>query len=158
MEAGFQGRGFAFPPGFARGEAAMTVTMVEGDEDIAQSLQIILATRPGERPMQSGFGCDLDAVVFEEIDQGLIGRVTRLVADAILYHEPRIDLLGVAVVPSRETVGLLTIEVAYRSRITNSRWNLVYPYYLREAVPDPGQAGGLIGPGAAGLIGGGADV
>ncbi len=138
-EPGFKGRGFSFPPSFSRGGAA--VAMVEGDEDIAQSLQIILATRPGERTMQSSFGCSLDELLFEEIDQGLIGRVTRMVSDAILFHEPRVDLLGVEVSPSRETPGLLAIAIAYRSRITNSRWNLVYPYYLREALPDPGKVG-----------------
>jgi phage baseplate assembly protein W len=139
-QAGFKGRGFAFPPAFARGGAA--VAMVEGDEDIAQSLRIILATRPGERVMQPSFGCDLDAFVFEEIDQGLISRLTRIVSDAILFHEPRVDLLGVEVTQSDTTAGLLTIEIRYRSRLTNSRWNMVYPYYLREAVPDPGVGGG----------------
>jgi uncharacterized protein len=137
--AGFQGRGLAFPPAFGPGGAS--VAMVEGDEDIAQSLQIILGTRPGERVMQSRFGCDLDAVLFEEIDSNLLASVTRLVSDAILYHEPRIDLEAVRVLPDTQTPGLLTIEVAYRSRLTNSRWNLVYPFYLREAVPDPGTVG-----------------
>lgn len=139
-QAPFKGRGFAFPPAFSRGGAA--VAMVAGDEDIAQGLEIILATRPGERVMQAGFGCNLDEAVFEEMDQGMIGRITRLVADAIEQHEPRVDLLGVEVTDSEATAGLLTITISYRSRLTNSRWNLVYPFYIREAVSAPGTPGG----------------
>lgn len=139
-DPGFKGRGFAFPPSFARGGAG--VAMVDGDEDIAQSLGIILSTRPGERVMQPAFGCALDDFAFEEIDQGLINRLTRIVSDAILYHEPRVELLGVAVNASDVLTGRVDIEIRYCSRVTNSRFNMVWPFYLREAVRDPGSAGG----------------
>lgn len=125
----FLGSGWSFPPAFARGGAA--VAMVEGAEDILQSLMILLSTRPGERVMHPDFGCDLSEVLFEEIDQGLINLVTGLVSDAVIYHEPRVKLDRVEVTESE--VGLLLVQVEYTVTSTNSRYNLVYPFYLHEA-------------------------
>ena len=70
--------------------------MVSDAEDVHQSIQILLATSRGERPMQESFGASLDAVVFEEMDHALVNRVTNLIYDAILTHEPRVDLRAVA--------------------------------------------------------------
>jgi phage baseplate assembly protein W len=64
----FLGRGWSFPPAFSRSGAE--VEMVSGAEDIRQSLGILLSTRLGERLMQDEFGCDLQHVLFEEIDRG----------------------------------------------------------------------------------------
>lgn len=125
------GTGWSFPPTFGRGGAE--VAMVSGVEDIQQSLQILFATRLGERVMQDEFGCALDSVVFEEIDQGLVNALNRTIADAILYHEPRIRLDQLAVNDSAEQPGLLLISLTYTVRSTNSRFNMVYPFYLNEA-------------------------
>src|SRR3954469_16520769 len=90
IDQSFLGTGWSFPPTFINGGAE--VAMVSGAEDIQQSLQILLSTRLGERVMQDEFGCDLHSVLFEEIDQSLINTLNSLIADAILYHEPRITL------------------------------------------------------------------
>ncbi len=127
----FLGTGWAFPPTF--GARGADVDMVSGAEDIHQSLQILFSTRLGERVMQDEFGCDLDRFVFAEIDQGLINSVTRMVSDAILYHEPRIELERVDLSESESASGLLLIKIDYRVRSTNSRFNMVYPFYLKEA-------------------------
>ena len=52
------------------------VATVADEEDIQESLRILLSTRPGERVMQDLFGCDLESVLFEEVDQGLVNTVT----------------------------------------------------------------------------------
>jgi phage baseplate assembly protein W len=129
-ETSFLGRGWAFPPSFSAGGGG--VEMVADEEDIQESLRILLATRPGERVMQEGFGCDLESVLFEELDQGLVNSLTRLVEDAIIYHEPRIDLDRIDVERAGEP-GLLRISIHYTVRGTNSRYNMVYPFYLDEA-------------------------
>src|SRR6476620_302056 len=90
IDQAFLGTGWSFPPAFTQGGA--DVALVSGAEDIQQSLQILLSTRLGERVMQDEFGCDLHGVLFEEIDQGLINTLNSMIADAILYHEPRITL------------------------------------------------------------------
>ncbi len=130
-EQSFLGTGWGFPPTFGRGGAS--VVMVSGNEDIEQSLQILLGTRLGERVMQDSFGCDLHDMLFEEMDQVLVNSITRTVSDAILFHEPRIVLNSLDVSESASTQGLLLISIAYTVRTTNSRFNMVYPFYLNEA-------------------------
>jgi phage baseplate assembly protein W len=132
----FLGLGWAFPPRFGAGGAS--VDMVTGNEDIEQSLAILLATRRGERVMQDDFGCELGDFLFGEISQGLIGQVRDLISDAILHHEPRIVLRGVEVSEHQAADGILMIAIDYTVRATNSRYNLVYPFYLREAAQPPG--------------------
>ena len=126
----FLGTGWSFPPAFSRGGAE--VALVSDAEDVHQSLQILLATRRGERPMEETYGCNLDDVLFEEMDQALINRVTGLISDAILEHEPRIQLDEVEVTPAEEA-GVLNIRIEYVILGTNSRYNMVFPFYLNEA-------------------------
>ena len=127
----FLGRGWAFPPAFSR--AGAYVEMVSGADEVAESLKILLATTPGERIMQELFGCDLDGVLFEPLDQSFINTVTGMVSNAILDYEPRIDLNKLTVSESEQQDGLLLISIDYTIRGTNSRYNMVYPYYLKEA-------------------------
>ena len=127
----FIGTGWSFPPTFAAG--GTEVEMVSAAEDIQQSLQILLSTRLGERVMQDEFGCDLNHVLFEEIDQGLVNTLNGLISDAILYHEPRIELDRLEIDESNGQDGLLLIRLEYTVRSTNSRFNMVYPFYLNEA-------------------------
>nr|WP_255216799.1 GPW/gp25 family protein [Pseudenhygromyxa sp. WMMC2535] len=125
------GRGWAFPPSFSAGGAQ--VEMVAGVEDIHQSLQVLLATRLGERVMHEDYGCNLDDVAFSETDQRLINKVSAMINDAILYHEPRIELLGLDVRTDTDQPELLLIRLDYRVPETNTRFNMVYPFYLNEA-------------------------
>lgn len=131
----FIGRGWAFPPAFVksgplgaeRGEVAMT----GGIEDIRQSLGIILGTALGERLMRPDFGCNLEDQVFDAMNASMISYVENLVKTAILYHEPRIDADQISVTPD-QLAGRLDIKVSYRVRGANSRFNVVYPFYLNE--------------------------
>ena len=127
----FLGTGWAFPPTFS-GNGAL-VEMVAGPEDIHQSLQILLSTHLGERVMQETFGCDLTEFLFEEIDRSLVNSLTSMISNAILYHEPRINLDELDVSESRDEPGLLMIRLEYTVRSTNSRFNMVYPFYINEA-------------------------
>lgn len=130
--ASFLGVGWAFPPAFSRGGAEVEV--VADEDDIHQSLTILLATRPGERPMNEDFGCALDEVLFEELDQGTIERLGARISDAILRHEPRIAVDDLDIAPLAGSAGALEIRIGYRILGTNSRHNLVFPFYLVEAV------------------------
>ncbi len=130
-EQGFLGQGWAFPPQFSLG--GKEVKRAAGQEDIQQSLQILFATQLGERLMREDFGADLSTVLFEEVDQALVNTLRRLMTDAILYHEPRISLDRLDISESDSKQGLLLISMDYTIRSTNSRYNMVYPYYLNEA-------------------------
>lgn len=125
----FLGRGWSFPPTFNREMA--TTEMVADEEDIQQSLQIILSTSLGERVMHPNFGCELNSYIFEEITQGLLTEIKGVISDAVLYHEPRIKLETINIFESNQE-GLLLISIEYAIRTTNSRFNLVYPFYINE--------------------------
>ncbi len=132
----FLGTGWSFPPTFTEGGA--DVATVSDAEDIHQSLQILFATSLGERVMQDDYGCDLGRFLFEEIDRSLINSLTGLVSDAILFHEPRIALNNLQISDGEAVAGLLFIQIDYTIRTTNSRYNMVYPFYLSEAIPSGG--------------------
>ncbi|HAB19848.1 MAG TPA: GPW/gp25 family protein [Verrucomicrobiota bacterium] len=135
-EPPFLGRGWSFPPSFSLGGA--DVLTVHGVEDIRQSLEILLATRPGERVLQDHFGCDLSRFMFEEVDQSLKNRLYNLISAAILFHEPRIKLNRLNIEESEPGSGLLLIQLDYTVLATNSRFNMVYPFHLNEAAANPG--------------------
>ncbi len=130
LNTSFLGTGWSFPPTFSQETAA--VELVSDAEDVRQSLEIILSTQPGERIMHPDFGCELNQFLFEEITQGLITGIKGIIADAILYHEPRVDLEAIDISESADQQGLLFISINYLLRTTNSRFNLVYPFYLQE--------------------------
>lgn len=130
IQQSFLGTGWSFPPTFHLGSDS--VEMVSEDEDIRQSLFLLISTIPGERLMRPAYGCDLHKLVFEQISQTLRVEIISLVKFAILRHEPRIKLDSVAVSISPENYGLLYIAVEYIIKTTNSRSNIVYPFYLKE--------------------------
>lgn len=126
----FLGRGWSFPPEFDR--QAKAVLMLEEEVDIQSSLYILLSTRLGERVMQPTYGCNMDNLVFEAMNLTLLTYLKDLVENAILYHEPRIELDKVIIDTTNQNEGLLLIEIHYNVRSTNSRYNYVYPFYLNE--------------------------
>lgn len=127
----FLGTGWSFPPDFSAG--GTEVSTVSGVDDIHQSLAILFATRLGERPMQESYGCNLDDAMFEEIDQALLNRLHSMIHDAILQHETRIQLLNLDITPDPNEAGVLHIQLDYSVLGTNSRYNMVFPFYLNEA-------------------------
>ncbi|MDT7828243.1 GPW/gp25 family protein [Pricia sp. S334] len=130
----YLGTGWSFPPDFDK-EAA-TVTLVSAEKDIEQSLEILLSTSLGERVMQPDYGCNLKDYQFESMDNSLIGFLKDLVERAILFYEPRIKLekVDITEAESFELIqGILRITVHYEIEGTNTRYNYVYDFYLREA-------------------------
>lgn len=126
----FLGTGWSFPPTFSKLSA--TVATVSDEEDVHQSLQILLSTQLKERIMRSDFGCDLSAMLYENITFTLLTKIKEIIKNAILLYEPRIDLINVEFYMQEELKGEIKIEVVYRIRATNSRKNFVFPYYLEE--------------------------
>ena len=135
----FLGRGWSFPPTFEANEVNQSgsVLMVTGKEDIDQSLEILLSTSLRERVLQPKYGCNLGDFQFEAINANLLGYLKDLVQTAILYHEPRIRLDAITISESDSLdaiTGFLKISIDYVIRETNSRYNYVYPFYLKEGV------------------------
>ena len=131
----FLGTGWSFPPTFNRNSG--TVEMVSDEEDIRQSLNILLSTSLGERVMQPKYGCNLNDYVFEGLSSSTIGYIKERVANSILYYEPRIiaEKIDVTADDSSDLLeGRFTISVEYSIPGTNSRFNYVYDYYQNEAL------------------------
>jgi phage baseplate assembly protein W len=127
---GFLGRGWSFPPVFdaATGE----ILMVEADQDIRQSLAILFTTLPGERIMLPRYGCALQTLVFESLSETLLTQIRTVLQDAILYFEPRIRVERLDIARDVAADGLLLIHLEYTIIQTNTRSNMVYPFYLTE--------------------------
>jgi phage baseplate assembly protein W len=125
----FLGRGFGFPPSFADGQ----VRMVEDERDIHESLLILFGTLPGERVLQPRFGLDLSPLLFEPLTTTLRTLLEDRIVTTLLVHEPRIRVIELVVDDSQAAEGLLQIRLDYSVRSTNSRFNLVYPYYVGDA-------------------------
>ncbi len=126
----FLGRGWSFPPTFKR--EIPGVQMLEKEADVASSLEILLSTTLGERIMLPDYGCNLEELLFESLDTTMKTIIADKVETALLYHEPRIDVLKVTLNSEREMEGIVLIEVEYRIRSTNTRYNIVYPFYKTE--------------------------
>lgn len=128
----FLGVGWSFPPEFHRQDDSLGVKMVAEEEDIRESLRILLATRPGERVMQPGFGCGLHAMVFESVEESTVTELKDIIERAVLFFEPRITLESIDVDTEDIADGHLKIQLNYRVRRTNTRSNIVYPFYYLE--------------------------
>ncbi len=132
----FLGNGWAFPPEF-NFEMGTTKTVADED-DIQQSLKIILGTIPGERIMFPTFGCGIRKFVFESNDPTQMSMLKDAIYDAILYNEPRIKLEKIEIndktniKEDTHLEGLVHIHINYTVIITNTRSNMVFPFYFNE--------------------------
>jgi phage baseplate assembly protein W len=88
-----------------------------------------------ERVMRPDFGCAIHDLVFAPNSAATLGMAEHHVRDALLRWEPRIEVLDVTAVASDDHDEVLLIGVHYRVRMTDSRYNLVYPFYLNWAAP-----------------------
>jgi uncharacterized protein len=129
-ESNFLGKGWAFPPAFE--VDSKRVEMSSAEQDIHQSIGIILGTVPTERVMEPKFGCDLISFVFESNDPTYLTLLKDTIYDALLYFEPRIKVLEITFGREKISDGILLIHIHYEVIITNTRTNIVYPFYLHE--------------------------
>jgi uncharacterized protein len=129
-EQAFLGTGWSFPPEFKK--ITKSVIMISDEEDIKSSLEILLSTKIGERIMLPKYGCNVDELLFNPLNRTLKTYVSELIRTAILYHEPRIDVEKIDITQGDDLNGELLLSLDYKIRATNSRTNMVYPFYKLE--------------------------
>jgi len=129
MAESFLGIGWAFP---VQVDAGGRVVMSQYEKDIKEAILIILGTAKGERVMRPDFGCGIHDYVFSVINTDTLTLVEASVREALTVWEPRIELIGVTVSADKASEGKLMINIDYKVRTTNNRFNLVYPFYLSE--------------------------
>jgi phage baseplate assembly protein W len=126
----FLGRGWAMP--VALDPRTGLVASAAYEEDIRQSIFIILETVPGERVMRPNFGCGIHELVFAAVDSTTLQQIRSTVEEALRRCEARVDLIAVTVDEAATFEGKLLVEIEYRVRLTNQIGNLVFPFYFRE--------------------------
>lgn len=140
-DAPFLGRGWSFPPVFNAADASLS--MVAGIENIAQSLNLLLATLRGSRALLPDFGSNLNQFVFRRSDTQTLEELADAARFILLHGEPRIVVEDVR--PQASADGsLMQLAITYRITQTNTRHNHVYPFAALEGsnLAPPPRAGG----------------
>lgn len=125
----FLGAGWKFP--FIQGDSG-EIALAYHEEDIREAIRIILGTAPGERVMRPDFGCGIHDFVFAPNTVRTHGLIRFRVEESLNRWEPRIDLISVKVGADSSQGSAILIEIEYRVKSTDSRFNLVYPFYLER--------------------------
>jgi phage baseplate assembly protein W len=132
--ASFLGRGWRFP---IQPDAGGGLGYVEGGPNIEQSLRILLMTALGERVMRPTFGCAAPRLVFAPGSVQYLRLLETTVREAVRDWEPRVQLDDVVAetIPGDET--RVNVNIDYRIRGSNTRNNLVFPFYLGQLEVSP---------------------
>jgi phage baseplate assembly protein W len=130
MAKDFLGRGWRFPVAV---DAGGGIALSEYEDDVREAIPLILETSRGERPMRPEFGAGVHESVFATLNATSLGSIQAEVRRALVVWEPRIEVLEVAVRAAPGEVGTLLVDVDYRVRATNNRFNLVFPFYLEQS-------------------------
>ena len=127
----FLGNGWSFPPEFI--PETFELRMTADEEDIQASLKILLGTAAGERFMNPKYGLDMHEMLFEPMGTTAKTLLKDRIKYAILIYEPRINLISLELDSSAELEGKISIILDYVTRSTNSRYNLVFPFYTTDS-------------------------
>lgn len=126
----FWGAGWSFPPVFQAGNKQLVLR--EKEENINQSIEVVLKTMQGERNFYPQFGSGLRQFLFRDMNESLIGEIRDEVKQTLVRYEPRISLDEVQVDFSKKLPGYAEIKIFYTVRKTNTRHNHVFPFSMRE--------------------------
>ncbi len=130
MAGEFVGRGLRFP---IVPDAAGGLGWVEGDDNVEQSLRVLLLTATGERVMRATFGTQAPRLVFAPGSVQYLRLLEDTIRGAVRDWEPRVEVLEVRAELSAVDPTHATVNLGYRVRRSNSRQNLVFPFYLGQA-------------------------
>jgi uncharacterized protein len=112
MDAGqVLGRGIAFPPKVG---ADGRVPFSEGDENIRQSIEIILKTETRERLRLPDFGGGLESYLFEPNTTSTWRQLEDRIDKALAAWEPRIVTESVDVAADHDDATAAVATIAYR--------------------------------------------
>lgn len=125
----FLGVGMAFPMD-VDGEGRVVLNSYE--DHVRQSVLLIMQTVKGERVMRPDFGAGLQTLVFEPAGPATAAMVQHEIKQALVRNEPRIDVLNVQVTADPGQPGVLTINVKYQVRQTDTIYNVVYPFFIER--------------------------
>lgn len=120
-------RGVAFP--FQKGSQSVPAGTID-DDLVRMSLQQILQTQRGERPMRPQFGCDIQQYVFENNDDILTQIIRSEISTTIARWEPRARLDNISFTRDDAFVTILIEYTVVATGTTGS-----FPVAIPTAAP-----------------------
>lgn len=125
----FLGKGWRFPVAINLTGGISTSAY---EENVRESIFVILGTAPGERLKRQEFGCRVHDLMFAPNNHVTAALAEHYCEEALLKFEPRIRNVQVKASPSKTEPNRLDIRISYMVGDTNDKRNLVYPFYLRQ--------------------------
>lgn len=105
------GQGLSFPP---RVGPDGRLAWSEGEENVRESLRLILITEPGERLMREQFGCGLRRFLFEPNTLATRQLIQERITQAVERWEPRVRIGEVTVESNGSDERTIDISITYR--------------------------------------------
>lgn len=127
MGQDFLGTGWAFP---ILPDPSGGLRYVTGEASIQDCLLVLLQTAVGERVMRPDFGTTAPSLVFAPGSPANLRTLESSISNAIYAYEPRVELDSVVAEPTPGDESQVVVSVSYRIRRTNTKANLVFPFYL----------------------------
>ncbi|HNW38733.1 MAG TPA: GPW/gp25 family protein [Methanosarcina vacuolata] len=129
MDKEFLGTGWKYPISV---KANGGISSSSYEENIQESILLILGTPKGERLMRPDFGCSIQKYAFSTMDTLTLRMIENAIYEALIDWEPRIEVNTVKTLTDEAHEGKLLISIDYKVRRSNTQVNLVYPFYLKE--------------------------
>lgn len=123
----FLGKGWRFP---------VAVNLTGGisssayEENVRESIFVILGTAPGERVKREDFGCRIHDLMFAPNNDETAARAEYYCEEAINKYEPRIAEVQCKAAPNADEPNRLDVRITYVIAGKSEKKNLVYPFYL----------------------------
>ncbi|MEV6639218.1 GPW/gp25 family protein [Amycolatopsis sp. NPDC051371] len=127
MTEPFLGTGWRFP---ILPDEAGRLSYAVGETSIEHCLRALLLTATGERVMRPDLGTKASESVFAPGSVQNLRELERSISDAVRDFEPRVELSDVLAEADPADESRVTVSVEYRIRRTNTKANLVFPFYL----------------------------
>lgn len=125
----FLGKGLRFPVSINLNGG---VSSSQLEENVRQSIFIILGTAPGERINRPHFGCQIHDLMFAPNNDVTAARAEVFCEEAIYKFEPRIEKVACTAMPNPDEPNRLDIRLEYVIAGKNDKRNLVFPFYLKS--------------------------
>ncbi len=133
----FLGKGLRFPVSINLNGG---VSSSQLEENVRQSIFIILGTAPGERINRPQWGCQIHDLMFAPNNELTAATAEVYCEEAIYKFEPRVEKVACRAAPNSDEPNRLDIRIEYVIAGKNDKRNLVFPFYLRseeeESPPD----------------------
>ena len=127
-EKDFLGKGLRFPVSINLNGG---VSSSQLEENVRQSLFVILGTAPGERVSRPRWGCRIHDLMFAPNNPVTAARAEVYCEEAIYKFEPRIEKVSCRAQPNPDEPNRLDIRIEYVIAGKNVERNMVFPFYLR---------------------------